>query len=199
MNRRLLSLAAGTLLSAVLSVGPLQAAGHSWALDGEASRVAYGSIKADIVGEVNTFTSLSGSISADGMVAVEIDLSSVSTNIDIRNERMIEHVFMKASSAATLNAQLDMATIDGMSAGDSNLVDVVGSLNLNGLEMAINTVMFVAKLDDNTLMATTNDMIMLSTADAGIDDGIDTLMELAGLPSIARVAPVTLRLVFTHS
>jgi len=130
---------------------------------------------------------------------VEIDLSSVSTNIDIRNERMIEHVFMKASSAATLNAQLDMATIDGMSAGDSNLVDVVGSLNLNGLEMAINTVMFVAKLDDNTLMATTNDMIMLSTADAGIDDGIDTLMELAGLPSIARVAPVTLRLVFTHS
>lgn len=195
MNRLILSVAAGALMSAGFLA---HADGHGWALDADASKVAYGSIKADVAGEVNTFSSLSGSISGDGAVSVEIDLSSVQTNIDIRNERMIEHVFMKAAAPATLDAQIDMDALNGLSAGDTTLLDVVGALTLNGLKLDINTAMFIAKLDDNTLMATTNDMIMLSTGQAGIDDGINTLMELAGLPGITRVAPVTLRLVFKH-
>jgi len=56
--------------------------------------------------------------------------------------------------------------------------------------------MFVARLSDMTAMVTTNDMIMLSTADVGLTAGIDKLMELASLPGITRVSPVTLRLMF---
>ena len=37
---------------------------------------------------------------------------------------------------------------------------------------------------------------MVSTDELGIDAGIDKLMELAGLPGITRVAPVTIRMVF---
>ena len=37
---------------------------------------------------------------------------------------------------------------------------------------------------------------MLSTEDAGIDQGIDKLQELASLDSITRVSPVSLRLIF---
>ena len=45
-------------------------------------------------------------------------------------------------------------------------------------------------------MVSTQNMIMLSTADIGLTAGIDKLMELASLPGITRVSPVTLRLMF---
>jgi hypothetical protein len=53
-------------------------------------------------------------------------------------------------------------------------------------------------LTDDKMIAVTDEMIMLSTADAGIDEGVSTLMKLADLPGITRVSPVTLRLVFTR-
>ena len=77
-----------TFASAIVA-GPAFAA--SWTLVPESSHLAYGSIKKDTVGEVNSFTSLSGQVSPDGQVEVEIDLSSVETNIDIRNERIEGH------------------------------------------------------------------------------------------------------------
>ena len=45
-------------------------------------------------------------------------------------------------------------------------------------------------------MVTSDEMLMLSTADLGITAGVDKLMELAKLPSITRVTPVTMRLIF---
>ncbi len=195
IKRAFVSLAAAAVLTTASALA--HADGGGWALDADASRVAYGSIKAQVAGEVNSFSSVSGSISPEGAVSVDIALASVQTNVDIRNERMLEHVF-NAGPSATLNAQADMGIIDGMAVGDTGLIDVVGGLTLNGNTLDINTAMFVAKLTDDTVMVTTNDMIMLSTAEAGLDEGINRLMELAGLPSITRVSPVTLRLVFTH-
>ena len=48
-------------------------------------------------------------------------------------------------------------------------------------------------------MVTTNDMLFLAADEAGIDGAIDTLMELAGLDSITRAVPVTLRFVFEET
>ncbi len=56
--------------------------------------------------------------------------------------------------------------------------------------------MFVARLSDTKVLVNTNDIIFLSTEDAGITAGIDTLMELAKLPGITRTSPVTMRLIF---
>jgi hypothetical protein len=39
-------------------------------------------------------------------------------------------------------------------------------------------------------------MLMLSTADLGVDGGIDMLQSLAKLSGITRVTPITLRMVF---
>ena len=48
---------------------------------------------------------------------------------------------------------------------------------------------------DRVLVAT-DGMLFLSAEDAGIEAGIAALQEIAGLDSISRVSPVTLRLVF---
>jgi len=181
---------------ALLASSPVFA--ESWTLDGASSKVAFGSVKKDTVGEVHHFSSLSGSVDDAGKVSVEIDVASVETWIDIRNERM-QKMVLNAASKAMLSAQIDADELNKLAPGDTTLVDVEGTLTINGNDLAIETSLFVARLSDKKMMATTDEMIMLSTKDAGIDEGVTKLMEVAKLPGITRVAPVTLRLVFNST
>jgi len=169
---------------------------ETWTLDGAASHLAYGSIKKDTVGEVNSFSGLKGTVDADGKASVAIDLTSLETNIDIRNERMLEHVF-RGAGEAQLTAQLDMEEVKGLGVGEMAVVDVVGALSLLGASVELDLEMVVVRLAENRVMALSNDMVFVGTEELGIDAGVDKLMEIAKLPGITRTAPVTLRLVFT--
>lgn len=170
---------------------------QAWELDGAASKVSFGSVKKDKIGEVHSFENLSGSVSPEGDVSVEIDLTSVQTNIDIRNERMMKYVFGDATSAK-LNAKVDMRELDAMEVGSSTVLDVEGTLSFLGLDVPIESEMFVAKLSETQVLVTTNDMIFVGTEDLGITAGIDKLMELAKLPGITRTSPIVLRLMFNN-
>lgn len=183
----------GVALAAVLCAGPALA--DSWTLDGDSSRLAFGSIKNDWNGEVHSFTGLEGSVTDEGAVSIEIDLGSVQTNIDIRNERMIEHVF-KGIATANLNAQMDMEALDGIAVGGTDVIDVEGVLSFLGAELDVETQMFVARLSEKQVLVTTNDMIFLDIDDAGLTAGIDKLLEIAGLDGITRASPVTIRFMF---
>ena len=189
------SLAAFTALTLAFAA---PAYADSWTLDGEASKVAFGSVKKNTVGEVHHFKSVSGSVDDAGKVNVEIDVASVETWIDIRNERIQKMVF-DASPKAILTAQVDAEALNKLAPGDTTTVDVEGNLSINGNDIEIATALFVARLSDKKMMVTTDEMIMLSTKEAGIDGGIDQLMKVAKLPGITRVSPVTLRLVFAQT
>lgn len=167
----------------------------SWTLDGDASKLAFGSIKFNDTGEVHSFKSIDGTVAEDGTVTLGVDLSSVETNIDIRNERMVEHVF-KNAPRASISAQIDMGALETMPVGDSSVMEVEGNLELLGVEVPLYGDMFVMRLTEDKVMVTTDSMLFLSTADAEIDPGVDKLMELADLPNIVRAVPVTLRLMF---
>lgn len=182
------------LAAAFAALGGMATA-QSWTLNGEASKVAFGSIKSNEVGEVHSFSGLSGSAQPDGTVMVEIDLSTVETLIDIRNERMVEYVFQNVPKAV-INAEIEMEEVNGLGVGESTVVEAFGSLTLVGNELDIDAEMYVLRVSETQVMVTTNDMIMLSTEEIGINAGVDKLMELAELPSITRVSPVTLRLMF---
>ncbi|MES0863578.1 cytochrome c family protein [Ruegeria sp. SCPT10] len=181
-----------TIASAIIA-GPALAEG--WTLVPDGSHLAYGSIKKDTVGEVNSFTSLSGTVSPDGQAMIEIDLSSIETNIDIRNERMIEYVFRKAGTA-TLTAEIDMSELSALEVGQTTTVDSEAVLSLAGADVEFDAELFVVRLSENSVLVTTNDMVFISTEDAGVNAGVDKLMELAELPGITRTVPVTARLMF---
>ncbi len=181
-----------TIASAIIA-GPALAEG--WTLVPDGSHLAYGSIKKDSVGEVNSFTSLSGTVSPDGQAMIEIDLSSVETNIDIRNERMIEYVFRKAGTA-TLMAEIDMGELSALEVGQTATVDSEAVLSLVGTDVEFDAELFVARLSEKSVLVTTNDMVFIGTEDAGVNAGVDKLMELAELPGITRTVPVTARLMF---
>lgn len=168
----------------------------SWKLDPANSSVSFGSIKNDSVGESHNFGGLSGTVSGNGKVALEIDLGSVETNIDIRNERMTEFVFKNAPKA-TLSAEVEMDVLDKLEVGGSTTTDVFGTLSLLGNEVDVDAVLFVMRLSEDKVMVTTDGMAMLNVSDAGITDSIDKLQEIAGLDSITRVSPLTARLFFS--
>ena len=172
------------------------ASAQTWTLDGGASHLAYGSIKKDTIGEVNSFSGLKGTVDETGKANVTIDLTTLETNIDIRNERMLEHVF-KGVGEAQLTAQLDMDEVNGLAVGDMAVVDVEGALSLLGVSTELDLEMVVVRLAEDRVMALSNDMVFVGTEELGVTAGIDKLMELAKLPGITRTSPVTLRLVFT--
>ena len=176
--------------------GEKKAKHSSWNLVSEQSKVAYGSIKKNSVGEVNHFTALSGQLSAAGEVKVTIDLNSVETHIGIRNQRMVKHVFGGDTGKAVLSTTIKPAFLDSLLPGEPKSIGVAGKLNYLGTVIDINTTMLVVKLSNSRIMAVTDEMIMVKTADLGVEPAIDKLMELAALSGITRVVPVTVRLVF---
>ena len=131
-----------------------------------------------------------------GDITIIIDLSTVETNIDIRNQRIMEHVFPKGMATATLTGRIDRDEVNELPVGDTALVDFEGALALGGIDVDIEAEMLVARLGEDRVLVTTADFIMLSTADLGIDAGIDVLMELANLPGITRVTPISIRMIF---
>lgn len=176
---------------------PAYAGGHAnWASVADESLIAFGSVKKDVIGEVHSFGDVAGTVSEAGQVEISIQLASVETNIDIRNERMVEHVFQGSDAVAQLSGSVDMDEVSGLAVGATSVVDFEGQLTLAGTSVDVETEMFVARLGEDRVLVTTSDMVMLSTADLGVSAGIDKLMELAKLPGITRVTPVTVRMVF---
>lgn len=110
---------AATVLLAGCTQEPAEAPlDGAWVLDGDRSQVSFITVKAGQVAEVHHFAELSGSVSADGGATVEIDLASVETNVDIRNERMRDILFQVAEfPQAEVSATLDPAVFAGLSVG----------------------------------------------------------------------------------
>jgi polyisoprenoid-binding protein YceI len=190
------------LLSACITLGVSSVAAYAdavqpaWGLVADQSKVSYVSIKKGVVGESNHFTSITGGISEAGEVSISIDLSSVETHIDIRNDRLVEHVFGGKTAKATLTAAIDLKAFDRLVVGEMTTIEVNGGLHFLGKTTDITAQFFIARLNENRVLVVTDEMIIVKTGALGVNKGIDTLMELASLPSIARVVPVSLRMVF---
>jgi hypothetical protein len=159
------------------------------------SSVAFGSVKKDTVGEVHHFEHVNGTGNKAGEVEISIDLTSVETNIDIRNERMMKYVFGDAAQA-TLSGSVDMEAVMGLAVGETMIADFEGKLSLLAQTAYVDAEMLVARLSETRVLVSTADFIMLETEELGVNAGVDKLMELAKLPGITRVTPVSVRMVF---
>lgn len=173
---------------------PFAAFAGDWTLDGEASKLVFGSIKKDKVGESHNFSGLSGGV-ADGVANVSVDLASLETWIDIRNERMAEYVF-KGMDPATLTAPIDVAALEALAPGESKVMDIDATLALGPVTADVEASVFALRVSETRAMITTDEIVWISTEELGVDAGVDKLMELAELSSITRAVPVTFRLAF---
>lgn len=182
-------------LAAALTFAATTASAEMWTLDAGGSKIGFGSVKSDFVGESHTFSGLSGTVADDGTVDITLDLTSVNTNVDIRNERINEHVFQMAPTAQ-LMAEVDMDMMKTMAVGDTMTSVVEGTLMFLGQEVFVDLPVIAARLSDERVLIVSDGVTYLSTEELGIEAGVDKLMELAGVPSIDRAVPVAVRFMF---
>lgn len=180
----------------LLLVASLARAGD-WQLDSGASSLSFVTIKAINIGEVHDFGSLSGSVTADGQAVLKIALDSVRTNIDIRDERMREHLFDTASfPEATIDASIDVPAIEALSPGASTQIDLNGTLTVKSIEAAVATTVSVTRLDADRVLVISRKPLVVYATSLGLAGGVEKLRELAGLPSISEAVPVNFSLTF---
>ena len=150
----------------------------------EGSYVRFISVKKNAVAEVGGFGRFAGTLSSEGEFRLDVDLSSVSTLVEIRDQRMVRF------PAATVVGQVDMARVGALAAGQELVVPVTGSLGLHGAEQKLQADVRIVRLADGALRASTVNPVLLSLKDFGLEEGVDKLQALAELPSITRVVPV---------
>ncbi|WP_086606319.1 YceI family protein [Erythrobacter donghaensis] len=168
-----------------------------WALDPAASRLSYVSIKAGEVAEANRFDTLSGTVAADGTASLDIDLASVNTGVDIRNERMREIFFGVAENPkATVTAKLDPAAFAGLAVGQSLTRPLKANVTIKGASSDVETEVLVTRVADDRVTVVPTAPVIISTDMFDLTDELGELRALAQLPSITPAVPVTFSLAF---
>ena len=167
-----------------------------WELDNNSSTLSFVTVKADHVGEVHTFDQLSGEINDDGSVQITIELASVNTLIDIRNERMQNMLFeTNLFPQATISGEIDLDAVAAMDAGVSQAISVDFDLAIHGESSSYTADVLVTRTESGVLASTVKPIIVMADTH-GLVSGVEALREVAGLPSISRAVPVSFNVVF---
>lgn len=182
-----------TLLLSV-SAALANAESKPWALQKESSNINFITIKNNTIGETHHFTDFSGSI-VKGMAKVTIKPDSVSTNIDIRNERMREFLF-KTKMYPTIDITANVADmLKNIQPGLSSQ-SIPAKLSLHGVTKDI-LIQAAVSVVGNQIRVSTAEAIVINATDFAMGDGIKKLAELAGVEIVWSV-PVNVDLLFTQ-
>ena len=167
-----------------------------WELDNNSSTLSFVTVKADHVGEVHTFDQLSGDINDDGSVQITIELASVNTLVDIRNERMQNMLFeTNLFPQATITGEIDLDAVAAMDAGVSQAISVDFDLAIHGETSSYTAGVLVTRTESGVLASTLKPIIVMADTH-GLVRGVEALREVAGLPSISRAVPVSFSVIF---
>lgn len=188
-----------TLTLAIILTATQAARAATWTLDDGASFFSFGSIKARDIGEVHSFSTLSGTVAEDGSAEVSIDLTSVNTGIDIRNERMRDVLFHAAQfPVATLTASVPLNALEELPVGKHVVRDVTADLTIVGETNALSTPLMITRLGEDRVMAQPLRLLMIQADDYALGEGIRKLREIAGLEHISHAVPATFTLFFSR-
>ena len=178
----------------VMVISPLAFA--DWTVS-SGSEIYFVSIKNNSVGEINSFEGLSGSISLAGKVRVAVDLASVDTGIDLRNERLKQIFFDVANfPMATITANLTRGQTAKLIADGVNTDVIEVKINLHGNTVSKFAHLSVASSDGNVRVTTTKP-IVITAQEFGLEPGIAALQQIAGLNAISQSIPINVDLRLT--
>ena len=181
---------AATLLITLVMTGSAHA---GWDVTAS-SRVGFVSIKNNSIGENNVFEQVTGSISDAGHVAVSIDLTSVETGVDIRNERLKRMLFEVAKfPTARVQATLSASQLDALKTAGSVGETVKVTVSLHGMSVDKLAALSVGVSEDG-LRVTSTQPIVVTAQDFDLESGVAALQAIAGLNAISRSIPITVDL-----
>ena len=156
-----------------------------WELNSAKSSFYYVTSKAAAISEINTFTNFSGDIANNGAVTIEIDLDSVDTGIEIRNQRVKDILFKTQQyPTATVSTNINISTLANMAAGTISVVSYNYSLSLHGVTTELSADLRLTKISGSQIEIQPAQPIIIGANLFGLTEGLEALREVAGLPSI---------------
>lgn len=181
----------------VASVAAVMPAYADWQLDNTASSVSLVSVKKNSIAEVHQFHTLAGTISKDGSATLTVDLTSIDSGIEIRDQRMRDYLFeVKKFPAANAKVAFDTKALKALPLASPASWTVDAVLNLHGVELQQKWDLQIVKLSDDKLLVSTVKPVVVDAASFAMQGGVSKLQELASLPSIATAVPVSVNLLF---
>ncbi|NVK24935.1 MAG: YceI family protein [Gammaproteobacteria bacterium] len=167
-------------------------------LNNEQSALHFVSVKKSSIAEVHHFSELAGKFDdQSGEVSIEINLASVETLIPIRNERMQALLFeTELYPKAVISAKVDVSKINKLAVGEIYHTKQNFKLNLHGINNAMDAVVAITKLKNGKFNVTSVKPVIVQAANFELLNGINSLKNIANLPSITTQVPVTFNLVF---
>lgn len=186
-----------TLLIVVTAMLGATSANAEWLLNNYRSEITFVSTKAIDIAEVHRFGDLAGRISDNGKAVVTIELKSVDTDVDIRDERMQSMLFETGKyPLATIRARFDKNMLENMMPGAISSREVEFELDLHGKEITVRTEVVISMLGESALTVVSRKPIIINAATFELSGGIEALRAIANLPSIGNAVPVSFALVF---
>lgn len=186
-----------TILVCLIASFNVSSAFAQWTLNNDNSQLSFVSIKAGNIGEVHKFGQLTGELTTEGQLTVEVELASVDTLIPIRDDRMQQLLFeTDIFPKATFTASIDMAEVNAVEVGSSKALDISGDLKIRDRTTSISPKVMVTRIAEGAVLVNTLQPLLLNADAVGLTDGVEKLREIAGLPSISSAVPVTFVLTF---
>lgn len=170
----------------------------AYLLNGSDSTLHFVSTKNTHIIETHHFDTLSGFISESGVATLVIDLNSVESNIDIRNERMKNLLFETgAFSEATVTLPVNVDDLNLMVIGSTDTQTIVADVNLHGVTSIVTTDVLITKLSDSTLLVESVSPLLIQASMFDLVTGIEALRDIANLSVISYTVPVNFTLFFS--
>jgi polyisoprenoid-binding protein YceI len=162
-----------------------------WTLVPAESYLSFISVKQTDIAEVSCFERFDVSVGADGNALVRIDLTSVATGVDLRDQRVRDHLFEVTSfPEASVNLALDMVAASAIAVGSKVSMPTSATVTLRAISVAVSADVEIMRLAADKVVVTPKKPIVLHASDFNMSAGIAYLVSLAGLESISSAVPV---------
>lgn len=147
--------------------------------------------------EIQQFTKFDATINDSGFAIINIDLASVDTRIDIRDERMQEHLFESARfSQASFETKIPVTVLAQVSGGQQTQFELKGKISLHGEQVQAHCRVLISPNKDKTITVTSITPMLIDAKSFNLVAGINKLKEIAGLKSITYTVPLSFSLSF---
>lgn len=151
------------------------------------------------IDEESSFATSAAQLSADGAFSMSVDLASVKTNIDLRDERLRDWVFEVVKfPKAEISGKIDMNAIGSLKTGNSLQLKQPLTLDLHGSKQDIEAELTLKRGADNSISVATAQPVVVDAKKLGMSGGVAKLVEVMGLASINEQIPVTFNGTFTR-
>lgn len=169
-----------------------------WKLNNQASSLSFITTKNASKTEIQTFNQLQGKISGT-QVSLVVNISSVDTGIEIRDERLKKMFFNIAKfPVATVTLDLKKSDLSALKPGQRKLLKLNAEVTLLDTTQTIPVEMQVIALAKNELLVVSQQPIIIDLKSFYLLKGVNKLREIAKLQSINSAVPVTFSLLFSH-